>query len=64
MSVIGFRRLGLTMAFLLQTALLQVALPSKPDEAPAPPSLAGQLLVVAPLGRPALRAYRHPDRAA
>jgi putative transcriptional regulator len=48
MSVIGFRRLGLIMAFLLQTALLKAALPAKPDEAPAPSSLAGQLLVAAP----------------
>ena len=36
------------MAFLLQTALLKAALPAKPDEAPAPPSLAGELLVAAP----------------
>jgi putative transcriptional regulator len=35
------------MAFLLQTALLKAALPAKPDEAPAPPSLAGELLVAA-----------------
>jgi putative transcriptional regulator len=48
MSAIGFRRLGLTLAFLLQTALLEAALPTKPDEAPAPPSLAGQLLVASP----------------
>src|SRR5262249_1876494 len=32
----------------LQTALLKAALPAKPDEAPAPPSLAGELLVAAP----------------
>jgi putative transcriptional regulator len=36
------------MAFLLQTALLKAALPANPDEAPAPPSLAGQLLVATP----------------
>jgi hypothetical protein len=48
MSVIGFRRLGLVAAFLLQTALLKAALPANPDEAPAPPPLAGQLLVAAP----------------
>ena len=44
----GLRRLSLIMAFLLQTALLKAALPAKPDEAPAPPSLAGELLVAAP----------------
>jgi putative transcriptional regulator len=48
MSVIGFRHPGLIMAFLLQTALLNAALPANLDEAPAPPSLAGQLLVAAP----------------
>jgi putative transcriptional regulator len=48
MSVIGFRHLGLIMAFLLQTALLKAALPAKPDEAPAPSPLVGQLLVAAP----------------
>jgi len=48
MSVIGLRRLGLIMAFLLQTALLKAALPANPGEAPPPPSLAGQLLVAAP----------------
>jgi putative transcriptional regulator len=42
------RRLGLIAAFLVQTALLKAALPANPDEAPAPPSLAGQLLVAAP----------------
>ena len=47
-SVTGLRRLSLIMAFLLQTALLKAALPAKPDEAPAPPSLAGELLVAAP----------------
>jgi putative transcriptional regulator len=46
--VIGLRRLGLIAAFLLQTALLKAALPANPDEAPAPPPLAGQLLVAAP----------------
>ena len=48
MSAIGLRRLGLIMAFLLQTAFLKAALPANPDEAPAPPSLAGELLVAAP----------------
>ena len=48
MSAIGLRRLGLIMALLLQTALLKAALPANPDEAPAPPSLAGELLVAAP----------------
>jgi putative transcriptional regulator len=48
MSLIGFRHPGLIVAFLLQTALLNAALPANPDEAPAPPSLAGQLLVAAP----------------
>src|SRR5271165_652070 len=48
MSAIGLRRLGLIVALLLQTALLKAALPANPDEEPAPPSLAGQLLVAAP----------------
>lgn len=48
MSAIGLRYLGLIVAFMLQTALLKAALPMKPDEAPAPPTLAGQLLVAAP----------------
>ena len=48
MSAIGLRRLGLIMAFLMQTALLEAALPTNPDEAPARPSLAGRLLVAAP----------------
>jgi putative transcriptional regulator len=48
MSAIGLRRVGLIVAFLLQTALLKAALPTNPDEAPARPSLAGQLLVAAP----------------
>jgi putative transcriptional regulator len=48
MSAIGWRRLGFIVAALvLQTALLRAALPG-PDEAPAQPSLAGQLLVAAP----------------
>jgi putative transcriptional regulator len=42
------RRVGLIVAFLLQTALLKAALPTNPDDAPARPSLAGQLLVAAP----------------
>jgi putative transcriptional regulator len=48
MSAIGLRRLGFVVAaFVLQTALLRAELPG-PDEAPARPSLAGQLLVAAP----------------
>ena len=47
-SSIELRRLGLIVAFLLQTALLKAALPPNPDEPPARPSLAGQLLVAAP----------------
>ena len=48
MSAIGSRRLCLIVAALvLQTALLRAALPGS-DEAPAPTSLAGQLLVSAP----------------
>jgi putative transcriptional regulator len=35
-------------AYVLQTALLDAALPTNLDEAPAPPLLAGQLLVAAP----------------
>ena len=49
MSVIGWRRLGFIFAaFVVQTALLRAALPG-PDEAPARPSLVGQLLVAAVL---------------
>jgi putative transcriptional regulator len=48
MSAIRLRRLGLIVAFLLQTALLKAALPTNPDEAPAWPSLAGHLLIAAP----------------
>jgi putative transcriptional regulator len=48
MSAIGLRLAGLIVAYVLQTALLNAALPGNPDEAPAPPSLAGQLLVAAP----------------
>ena len=48
MSAIWLRRLGLVVAaFVLLTALLEAAAP-KPEEAPARPSLAGQLLVAAP----------------
>ena len=48
MSAIGLRRLGFVVATLvLQTTLLRAALPG-PDEAPARPSLVGQLLVAAP----------------
>jgi putative transcriptional regulator len=50
-SSIGLRRLGLIVAFLLQTALLKAALPPNPDEPPARPSLAGHLLVAAPFMR-------------
>jgi putative transcriptional regulator len=49
MSAIGWPRLGLVVAaFLLQTALLNAALPTKPDDAPARPSLAGEFLIAAP----------------
>ena len=48
MSAIGLRLLGVIVAYVLQTALLNAALHTNPDEAPAPPSLAGQLLVAAP----------------
>jgi putative transcriptional regulator len=48
MSAIGLRLLGLIVAYVLQTALLNAALPGNPDEAPAPLSLTGQLLVAAP----------------
>lgn len=56
MSVIGFRRLCLIVAaFALQTTLLRAALPGS-DEAPARPSLAGQLLVAAPsMGDPSFK---------
>ena len=47
MSAIGLR-LCLILAFVLQTAFLKAALPANPDEVPARPSLAGQLLVAAP----------------
>jgi putative transcriptional regulator len=48
MSTIGLRRLSLIVAaFVLQTALPRAELPG-PNEAPARPSLAGQLLVAAP----------------
>jgi putative transcriptional regulator len=48
LSAIGLRRLGLIVAFVVQTALLKAALPTNADEAPAWSSLAGQLLVAAP----------------
>jgi len=48
MSAIGLRFFGVVLAYVLQTALLCAALPANPDEAPARPSLAGQLLVAAP----------------
>jgi putative transcriptional regulator len=42
-------RLGLIIAaFVLQTALLNAALPDRPEAIPARPSLAGQFLVAAP----------------
>ncbi len=48
MLAIWLRRLGLVFAaFVMQTALLEAALPGS-GEAPARPSLAGQLLVAAP----------------
>ena len=48
MFAVWLRRLGLVFAaFVMQTALLRAALPSS-EEAPARPSLAGQLLVAAP----------------
>jgi hypothetical protein len=57
--VTGLRRLSLIMAFLLQIALLRAALPAKPDEAPAPPSLAGELLIAAPeMGDPRFERIR------
>jgi putative transcriptional regulator len=48
MSAIGLRFFGVVLVYVLQTALLCAALPANPDEAPARPSLAGQLLVAAP----------------
>jgi Uncharacterized ACR, COG1678 len=48
MSAIGGRLFAVSLAYVLQTALLCAALPANPDEAPARPSLAGQLLVAAP----------------
>jgi putative transcriptional regulator len=53
LSAVWLRRLGLVVAaFVLQTALLEAALPNPDeapgDEAPARSSLAGQLLVAAP----------------
>src|SRR5260370_35962362 len=48
MAAVGLGPHGVILAFLLQTALLEAALPTNPDEAPAQPSLAGQLLVAAP----------------
>jgi len=48
MSALGLRRLALMAAFVLMAAFLGAALPTNPDEGPAPPSLAGQLLVAAP----------------
>jgi hypothetical protein len=57
--VAGLRRLSLIMALLLQIALLRAALPAKPDEAPAPPSLAGELLIAAPeMGDPRFERIR------
>jgi putative transcriptional regulator len=48
MFAIALRRVGLIVAFLLQSALLKAALPTNPDVTPARPSRAGQLLVAAP----------------
>jgi putative transcriptional regulator len=49
MSALGLPRLVLVAAaFLLQTAVLDAALPAKPDDAPARTTLAGQFLVAAP----------------
>jgi putative transcriptional regulator len=48
MSAIGLRLLGLIVAYVLQTALLNAALPTSADEVPAPTSFAGQLLVATP----------------
>ncbi|MBV9288535.1 MAG: YqgE/AlgH family protein [Hyphomicrobiales bacterium] len=46
---IWLRRLGVIVAaFVLQGAVLKAALPANPEEAPARPSLAGQLLVASP----------------
>ena len=49
MSALGWPRLILPVAaFLVQTAVPDAALPTKPDDAPARISLAGQVLVAAP----------------
>jgi putative transcriptional regulator len=48
MSAIALRRLGSIVAFVLQNAMLRAVFPPNPDEVPARPSLAGQLLVAAP----------------
>ena len=49
MSPLGWPRLGLWVsAFLLQTAFLDAALPTAPEDAPARASLAGQVLIAAP----------------
>ena len=49
MSPLGWPRLGLWVsAFLLQTAFLDAALPTAPEDAPARTSLAGQVLIAAP----------------
>ena len=49
MSAIWLRRLILVLAaVVLQAAVLKAALPTNPQEAPARPSLAGQLLVASP----------------
>jgi putative transcriptional regulator len=49
MSAIWLRRLVLVLAaIVLQAAVLKAALPTNPEEAPAHPSLVGQLLVAAP----------------
>ena len=49
MSGIWLRRLGvMAAAFVLQAAVLKAALLANPEQAPARPSLAGQLLVASP----------------
>jgi putative transcriptional regulator len=48
MSAIRLRLLGLIVAYVLQTALLNAALPTNADEVPASTSFAGQLLVATP----------------
>ncbi len=42
MSAIGLRLLGLIVAYVLQTALLNAALPTNPDDAPVDPARANR----------------------